>query len=40
MFESAKEEDERYQAEIQTLMDLNKQTNSTKEELELKLSDV
>ena len=40
MFEGAKEDDEKYQVEIQSLMDLNKQTNTTKEELETKLTEV
>ena len=40
LYEAAKEEDEKYQVEIQTLMDLNKQANSTKEELESKLTEV
>ena len=34
LYQTAKEEDEKYQLEIQTLLDLNKQANTTKEELE------
>ena len=31
LYESVKEEDEKYQTEIMTLLDLNKQANTTKE---------